>query len=69
MLGCDLELSADVVANELFEKAFIAVAKQIVEAYSRTDKHLFDLWKSFYAFDKLDVFGMVGNKIFAGRGG
>ena len=42
MLGSHLQLTADVVGNQLSEKALILILNKIVKADARTDKHLFN---------------------------
>ena len=69
MLGRDLKLTAYVVLNELAEEGVVLVVQQIIKSNPRTDKYLFDLGELFDFLDKLYVFGVVGNKIFARCGG
>ena len=68
MLGRDLELTADVVAYKLLEKALIGICKQIVEADARADKYLLYPRQRLDSFDKLDVFGVICHEVLAGRG-
>ena len=41
MLGGYLQLTADVMGNQLSEKALVIILDKIIEAYARTNKHLF----------------------------
>ncbi len=53
MLRGYLQLTADVVSNQLLEECFIFILKQIVKADSRSDKHFFDLWDLFDLLDHM----------------
>ena len=67
MLGSDLKLTADVIFHELLEEGLVLIAHHIVEAYSRTNKHLFDLRERRHTTKKLDVFGVIDLEVFTRR--
>ena len=64
MLRRDLELAADVVADELSEKVRAFVGKHIVIPYAGADEHLFHLRHGGNGIEQLYILGVVGFEIF-----
>ena len=55
--------------HKLLKKLLVFVGDKIIKAYSRTDKHLFNLWKRLDFLYKPDILVVRNLKIFAWRGG
>ena len=66
MLGRDLQLTADVIADELFEEVVVFIAHQIIESDTRSDKHLFDARELFDLLDHMHIFAVIDLEIFTG---
>ena len=69
MLGRDLELSADVIADELAEEGVAFVLEQIVKADAAADEYLFDARQSLDLFNQVLIFAVVDLEVGAGLGG
>ena len=66
VLGRDLQLSADVVMDELLEEALVGVSHHVVKADARADEDLLDLRQSLDPRKQLDILRVVDDKILAG---
>lgn len=68
MFRRNLELTADVISNEILEEILVFVKDEIVEADARTDEDLFDLGNRADAAKEMQIFRMIHDKIFARLG-
>ena len=63
MLRCHLELSTDMILNQLPEKSIILIFYQIIEPDSGTDKYFFYLWQCPEFTQKLQVIRVIHTEI------
>ena len=68
MLGRDLELSRNVIADKLSEKRVILIRHKIVKSDSRADKYLLYFRYLLYLFYQLEILGVVYLEILTGCG-
>ena len=61
VLGSHLELTADVVFDQLLQKGGIGVGVEVVVADARADKHLFDPFDAAQLAQQLDRYSHVVN--------
>ena len=68
MLGRNLELSRNVVADELAEEGVVGVCHEVVKADSRADEYLFDSGNSLDRLDQIVIFLVIDLEVGAGLG-
>ena len=67
MLWSNLQLSANVIANQLLEEGFVLIINQIVETDTRTDEDLLHLRQGFHLLQKFHVLAVIHFKLFTRR--
>ena len=68
MFRCNLELSADVITDEILEKLLILIKNQIVEPYTGADEYLLDAGNGAHTAKNAKIFAVIDDEVFARLG-